>query len=55
MRVTAITLPCATGNKVRYLAVEQSPLVFVSRVGITHLDAIKRCLNEFNKRVHYDE
>lgn len=54
MVVVRTVLPCSTGDEVRYLATESSPMVFASAVASTHFGAIIACLKSFNKLTHYD-
>lgn len=55
MLIVPVTLPCATGDVVRYRATILTPFIQVTTLGLSHLDAVKRCLLEFNSRTFYDE
>lgn len=55
MDVVQVILPCATGDEVRYQARIMTPLLVVTRMGVTRMQAITNCLKEFNDRTHYDK
>lgn len=55
MNVIPVVFPCATGDEPRYWARVVTPLIQVSVFGVSRMDAITRCLSEFNNRTYYDQ
>lgn len=54
MLVVPVTFNLPSSNQQRYMATIITPLLHVTVCGLSHIDAINRCLKEFNQRTYYD-